>query len=137
MMRYSGEVVDCASRRLTCATPSNQRRTCRAIDGATPVVAPLEWYGRCDDSSGSQLPRDYSDSYLPFVDQYCVADVETGTTGVEASDYFDDEIYIANDYGGMFTIEGEDSNWAVENARPGDQNVCYVFGTINYFPSQA
>lgn len=108
----------------------------RKIAGAVPLVAPMQWWGECEGNDNlEQVPRQFSSSNLPFEDVYCVADCESGSTGSYGDDYFDGEIYVGNDLGGMFSIEGEDSNWLVENARPNDQNVCYVLGTINYFPS--
>ena len=97
----------------------------------------MQWWGECEgnDSGVEEVPREFFASNLPFEDVYCVADVDSGTTGQWGDDHFDNEIYVGNDLGGMFTVEGEDSNWSVDNARPTDQNVCYVLGTINYFPS--
>lgn len=101
-------------------TNNDTTLSCRAIAGKTPMVAPLDWWGRCeanlnyDDADDddtivrtTNLPRDYSSSTQPFTDIYCVADVEGGTTGEYSEDYFDRELYVGNDRGGEFTIEGK------------------------------
>lgn len=95
-------------------TNNDTTLSCRAIAGQTPVVAPLDWWGRCEKNYNydttvdtSDLPRDYSSSTQPFTDIYCVADNENGSTGSYSYDYFDGEIYVGNDRGGEFTIEGK------------------------------
>lgn len=72
----------------------NQSTFMRLAAGATPVVPPDEWWGRCDASSNSPalqyVPRDYiTNNVEPFAGAYCVADYDSGTTGVVSYDYFD------------------------------------------------
>jgi hypothetical protein len=78
------------------------------------VVAPQDWWGRCEGNFNSQtqiytqnMPREYSSSIVPFTDYYCVAEDVTTNTGEYYYNHFSEELYVANDRGGLFTIEGE------------------------------
>jgi hypothetical protein len=99
----------------------------------------MDWWGVCegtDEDDGEDVPRDYNGiTTIPFVNPWCVSHEEREDVGDYDEGDFDDEIMVANDRGGMFKIEADYSNWGIINARPGEQNVCYVVGTIEYFPS--
>jgi hypothetical protein len=97
---------------MMCALPSmhGPHMFYRAIEGQTPVVAPLDWFGRCDDNSDSDhkyVPRDYTASNLPFVDEYCVGSLQERDSATDpAYNYWNNELYVGNDRGGLFKTEG-------------------------------
>jgi hypothetical protein len=96
---------------MMCALPSmhGPHMFYRAIEGQTPVVAPLDWFGRCDDNSFGirRLPRDFTASNLPFVDVYCVGSHEQRDSVTDpVYGYWNDEFSAGNDRGGVFKFGG-------------------------------